>query len=1231
MPFCAVSQEAVEAVNDTTLFIQPDSSDKSKSTQEAQNYMIQPGLSTKDSVGIKVNPATTQWGYASENLDIHFTQNELTIEEGEIVSNALRIVNKRKEKIVFTVDLSAPKRWKQLTNTDKWFELNPQDSIFIPIFLIPGNMLGNTNYLISAFLITENQEQLANVFFMAGKKVFSKWEVSTIPSKTIYFPFGQDTTSFELNINNIGNLEQHLRVDLTAKNENLLIFNKKDLFFKPSENIISLAPQRDTSISLSVKAKGFKRNIRRIDIDGHRPQTSNIDRKYHLNISTSQVSHFLQEPLAQRTKLTFIKLPNERKVKEQTYGGIPLTVQADLFGILTSSTFLNIFAYGQANIDENRYFVYRYQIPFSNSNKFNFWQGSPSLGYFFKKGNIQLGTVGGVGFGAGGGNGISGNYYLSSKHSIGAFYAHSPNFLNNITQKSYGFSYQYNAKSNFLTNLQTTYARRMDFNSKINSDNVSASMGLKLFKSHGLSLSAIAGNNHYYYDPANTRDRLGYGGNIGYGGTFFKTKLRLTLNTGFTSRYLIGSNSNLRSRSLIASYEFPNEWSSTFGYTFFQIQPTLFVNGNFITIEKNLTESYNLSVSNRRFLGGVTPSIFFMRTENSSFSTESKGMALNYFYNKPDDHFRMSFFVRGAYTRLPLLPHIPSFFTAQVNNTYNFRTLSFNARYFYGPFSSGEQSLFLNSSNAQPQTVRLSANYSYLFPYERFMINTSVNYRYSNYLEKSVVSVVPVFYYFTVTGWRFNLGFEYFFSSKIVDQSVLANSYVFRSTPTQLDENTPQKTQNLNINAGIKKDFVIPLFRKKHFDIDLISFLDVNGNGKKDGTETALQDVILRINEMEVITNDKGNAKLLNLPLGKYKVTAVSLRELQGWFPLTPDTIMITKDRTVFIPFVRGVRIYGSIVLDKEKYSASGEEPFDLSRIRITALDSSGKAYNTLTGFDGSFTLYVPIGKYTITMNEAVLTDRFKLVQNNIPLVLSKELENIFVSMYIIEKRRKLTIKKFKNNGDIIERIDNDTLTSPIKKAPVNNTPDTPSDNQELNDNAIPGNNNNSIEVGKNAPTDGKVNDNQSNENGQQAENTASGNDGVKDQPKEMEIDPKNPLYNPQAQDTPIPGSDKVKYYVQEGNKLEDIANAYGMTLEQIKTENKLKNNDLMPGQLLKVDKMKQPADVNYTLTSTTVLPGEDLYQLYKRVGMTVEEIVKVNNMKSDKIKPGQILRVKKY
>ncbi|MDA8596061.1 LysM peptidoglycan-binding domain-containing protein [Flavobacteriaceae bacterium] len=94
---------------------------------------------------------------------------------------------------------------------------------------------------------------------------------------------------------------------------------------------------------------------------------------------------------------------------------------------------------------------------------------------------------------------------------------------------------------------------------------------------------------------------------------------------------------------------------------------------------------------------------------------------------------------------------------------------------------------------------------------------------------------------------------------------------------------------------------------------------------------------------------------------------------------------------------------------------------------------------------------------------------------------------------------------------------------------------------------------------------------------------------------------------------------------VQKGETLYSISKLYGMSVEDLKKENKLKSNELSTGMSLKVDERKS----NDSKVKTHVVKkGETLYSISKKYNISVEKLKKLNKLSSNELNIGQELKL---
>ena len=111
-------------------------------------------------------------------------------------------------------------------------------------------------------------------------------------------------------------------------------------------------------------------------------------------------------------------------------------------------------------------------------------------------------------------------------------------------------------------------------------------------------------------------------------------------------------------------------------------------------------------------------------------------------------------------------------------------------------------------------------------------------------------------------------------------------------------------------------------------------------------------------------------------------------------------------------------------------------------------------------------------------------------------------------------------------------------------------------------------------------------------------------------------------------------------YMVKAGDSLYRIAVNHNMSLQELKNLNNLSSNLIMPGQVLKVSGQatsNQPStntsqNSNQTQASGngtyTVKAGDSLYRIAVNHNMSLQELKNLNNLSSNLIMPGQVLKV---
>lgn len=115
---------------------------------------------------------------------------------------------------------------------------------------------------------------------------------------------------------------------------------------------------------------------------------------------------------------------------------------------------------------------------------------------------------------------------------------------------------------------------------------------------------------------------------------------------------------------------------------------------------------------------------------------------------------------------------------------------------------------------------------------------------------------------------------------------------------------------------------------------------------------------------------------------------------------------------------------------------------------------------------------------------------------------------------------------------------------------------------------------------------------------------------------------------------TPEDIKNVIYYTVQRGDTLSKIATLYGVTVEQIVELNNIQNPNLIyTGEVLQITTADKPNTEPTSTTTTyyTVKRGDNLWRISRRYGTTISSIVMLNNIQNPNlIYPGQVLLIRR-
>ncbi len=310
----------------------------------------------------------------------------------------------------------------------------------------------------------------------------------------------------------------------------------------------------------------------------------------------------------------------------------------------------------------------------------------------------------------------------------------------------------------------------------------------------------------------------------------------------------------------------------------------------------------------------------------------------------------------------------------------NFRTRKW---YLLASYESGPRNIYSQYNyffiSRSTRTLRLMPSYS-AYIYKNIMhLDARVSFSNDMILKNSFINTSMLFTWYLPKYWSTYVNTYYTITNRTTSSGV--ESY-----------------QSLYLEAGIKKELNLPHPRVSYHNLGIILFKDINGNYKQEPNEPGIGSVLVSLSkvrtaEEESIPGDVGNIELMSnylgrvdftdIPNGIYKVQFTPVGSDVGTFSKSSEelTINLQKNTIEYFPFVEKNKVFGKIILNRSRLSGLGK--VDVSNVRITATDSQGRSFSSLTNNNGEFTLFAPVtDEYIVSINN-IFYENFDLRQNN--------------------------------------------------------------------------------------------------------------------------------------------------------------------------------------------------------------------------------------------------------
>jgi hypothetical protein len=496
---------------------------------------------------------------AINGIKVSLDTTEVSFINGRAVTNKLIVYNSNDIKKTISVNVSHPESWKFLGDKFKVYEIDPLDTIFIPIRVIPlGSVKGGTKYVISCIVRDVDKNMaVASAYFYVKKPKYFNWKISSIPSKQFYLKNNQTEVDLAFKIFNLGNDDDEINFRIKSNPLDNILFLDSNNEETNNEHYFELAQQTDTIIRFKAKVQNDIRNFKYVGVNFE----DIIDvRKSYSIFANAQTDVLSSSKYIRNGGIKMIKLPNKIKINPFSSTSMPLTIEANISNINSRLPLINLFGRGNMLFGESKILTYNSQFFLSTINKNPLRNSLIQFGFNTPKYNIQAGNLP-TPFGFSG-RGLSGRYKFNPKITVGAFSTLSPP-LSGQNYFTMGLTSIY--RPNKITNLNTVIGRATGLGNNQNRDYTYFTnfSNFQIFPSQRISLNgniALASNST---TQSNTLIRIG----AGYNGAFFNHRLNIGLNSFYSNGnplFIGNTSAGINNFGSSISYKFNKDWKVTY-------------------------------------------------------------------------------------------------------------------------------------------------------------------------------------------------------------------------------------------------------------------------------------------------------------------------------------------------------------------------------------------------------------------------------------------------------------------------------------------------------------------------------------------------------------------------------------------------------------------------------------------------------------------------------------------
>lgn len=317
---------------------------------------------------------------------------------------------------------------------------------------------------------------------------------------------------------------------------------------------------------------------------------------------------------------------------------------------------------------------------------------------------------------------------------------------------------------------------------------------------------------------------------------------------------------------------------------------------------------------------------------------------------------------------------------------WNYHAFSVNGYYQQGDFTVREAFGFYDDR----QTVRrfnIAPSFQKTFLDNRLRTSLSINFNRDSY---------------TGNNWSLSTNNSYAFSTRF---SGFINAYIYDY------QGTTYSSSFVNAQTGIT--YKLPTERGnkpgKKGNIRLFLFFDNNANGIYDDGDIPASERIVTIGDVTFVSQSDGSVIYKKVPYGTYDIDIPS----SHWYASAPEKInLCTKECLLNIPLQETGKVTGNFEYNYDQRT-SEEINDQISGLRVWLIDKDGNRISALSNTDGEFTLFAPIGEYTLQVDDSSLPNNVYTDFKAQDIRISKEKSLTVPTIELKVKQKKIEVKRF--------------------------------------------------------------------------------------------------------------------------------------------------------------------------------------------------------------------------